>query len=84
MFSPLHHLYYFLPPFYYKFCLFFKKATAEGVVAGLYKLCTLLFLSLIRAGGNGTAGTAMAVLVFEGENGITWILTYACIIEWPL
>ena len=28
-----------------------------------------------RASGNGTAGTAMAVPVFEGENGVAWILT---------
>ena len=38
-----------------------------------------------RAGSNGTAGTAMAIPVFEGEkNDDAWILTYACIIEWPL
>ena len=35
-----------------------------------------------RAGGNGTAGTAMAVPDFEGgKSGVAWILTYACVIE---
>ena len=37
----------------------------------------------IRAGGNGTAGTAMAVPVFEEEK-MASLLTYACVIEWPL
>ena len=38
----------------------------------------------LRAGGNGTAGTAMAIPDFEGEkNGVAWILTYACAIGWP-
>ena len=37
-----------------------------------------------RAGGNGTAGTTMAIPVFEGENGVAWILTYACDTKWPL
>ena len=33
--------------------------------------------TLHRAGGNVTAGTAMAVPVFEGENGVVY---YTCII----
>ena len=38
----------------------------------------------VRANGNGTAGT---IPVFEGEklnDGVTRILTYVCVIEWPL
>ena len=32
-----------------------------------------------------TIGCYMAVPVFEREkNGVTWILSYACVIEWPL
>ena len=39
-------------------------------------------LSNGRAGGNGTAGTAMAVLVFEGEkNGVAQILTCAWVMK---
>ena len=35
-----------------------------------------------RPGGNGTTGMAMAVPVFEGsKNGVTWILTYSCVME---
>ena len=34
---------------------------------------------------NGTAGMALAVPVFEGsKNGIAWILTYPCVMEWHL
>ena len=38
----------------------------------------------VRANGNGTAGT---ILVFEGEklnDGVAKIVTYVCVIEWPL
>ena len=38
-----------------------------------------------RVSGNGTTGMAMAVPVFEGsKNGIAWILTYPCVMEWHL
>ena len=38
----------------------------------------------VRANSNGTAGT---ILTFEGEklnDGVARILTYVCVIEWPL
>ena len=37
-----------------------------------------------RAGGNGTAGTAMAVPVFEGEKWRRLDSKWACVIECPL
>ena len=37
-----------------------------------------------RAGGNGTASTAMAVPVLREKNGVASTLTYAWVIEWPL
>ena len=42
-------------------------------------------ISAIRAGGNGAAGQAMAVLVFEGERWHRFDSNlYACVMEWPL
>ena len=40
--------------------------------------------SLRRAGGNGTAGTAMAVPVFEGEEWRRLDCNLTCVIEYPL
>ena len=40
--------------------------------------------TLVRAGGNGTAGTAMAVPVFEGEKWRRLDSNLACVIECPL
>ena len=37
-----------------------------------------------RAGGNGTAGTAMAVPVFEGEKWCRLDSNLTCVIECPL
>ena len=37
-----------------------------------------------KAGGNGTAGTATAVPVFEGEKWCRLDSNSACVIEWPL
>ena len=37
-----------------------------------------------RAGGNGTAGTAMAVPVFEGEKWRRLNSNLTCVIEYPL
>ena len=38
--------------------------------------------SVVRASGNGTAGTAMDIPVFEGEkNGVAWILNHVCVME---
>ena len=39
---------------------------------------------IYRAGGNGTAGTAMAVPVFEGEKWRRLDSNLACVIECPL
>ena len=39
---------------------------------------------LIRAGGNGAAGTAMAIPVFEGAKMVCLDSKFACVIEWPL
>ena len=41
-------------------------------------------LEKCRAGGNGTAGTAMAVLVFEGEKWRRLDSNLACVMECPL
>ena len=41
-------------------------------------------LAQFRAGGNGTAGTAMAVPVFEGEKWRHLDSNLACVIECPL
>lgn len=36
------------------------------------------FAAAVRAGSNGTAGMAMAILVFGGEK---WLLTYTRVME---
>ena len=43
-----------------------------------------LYMNVFRDGGNGTAGTAMAVPVFEGEKWRHLDSNLTCVIECPL
>ena len=64
----------------------FAKGGEEGIFVGHYGTrnsveILLQAFSLMSGGIAGTAGTTMAILAFERENGITWILTYVYIMK---
>ena len=65
------------------------KNSQFGISNGILKPLTLpakIFYHQrhIGAGGNGTAGTAMAIPVFEGEKWRRLDSNLACVIEYPL